>query len=125
MTCQGCLCWGSDRKLAKRLRGGVGKSRRARTDLIVPRTVQLTQQTPVVANHAVKKMSHGCLHWENLRPVRPGDTLRRAAKLPRGGEEGAGRRQQQAEAASPSASPSGVLRPATIAPQAAVTLRNS
>lgn len=42
---------------------GVSKTRRAQTDLIAPRTVQLTQQTPVVANHTVKKMSHGFLHW--------------------------------------------------------------
>lgn len=33
------------------------------TDLIVPCTVQLTEQTPVVANHTVQKMSHGFLHW--------------------------------------------------------------
>lgn len=37
-------------------------------------------------------------------------------------EEGAGRRQQ---AASPSARPPGVPRPVTIAPEAAVTLKNS
>lgn len=28
------------------------------TDLIAPRTVQLTEQTPVVANHTVEKVSH-------------------------------------------------------------------
>lgn len=51
------------RQEAETVERGVSKTRRAQTDLIVPRTVQLTQQTPVVANHAVKKMSHGSLHW--------------------------------------------------------------
>lgn len=45
------------------------------TDLIVPRTVQLTEQTPVVANHTVQKMRHGFLHWSNLRSMCPVDTL--------------------------------------------------
>lgn len=50
---------------------------------------------------------------------------RRAAKLPRGREEGVGKRQQQGKSASPSAYLAGVLRTATITPEAAVTLLNS
>lgn len=50
---------------------------------------------------------------------------RRAATLPRGREEGAGERQQQGKSASPSAYLAGVLRPVTIAPEAAVTLKSS
>lgn len=42
-----------------------------------------------------------------------------------GGEEGAGKRQQQGKSASPSAYLAGVLRTVTVAPEAAVTLKNS
>lgn len=66
-TCQGCLCWktperrGSDRKSEKVERGGSLKQdmHKLQTDLIAPRTVQLTEQTPVVADHTVEKVSHG------------------------------------------------------------------
>lgn len=55
----------------KRLRGGSLKQdmHKLQTDLIAPRTVQLTEQTPVVADHTVEKVSHGAPRCWNLRSV--------------------------------------------------------
>lgn len=110
---------GSDRKPAEVERGSLKQDmHNIQTDLIVPCTVQLTEQTPVVADHTVKKVSHGLPRWPNLRSERPWDTLRAAphCQAPPHREECAEKHQQPGKAASPSPSaylPS-VLRSASI-----------
>lgn len=76
MTCAGKLQRGQTGS-QKRLGGGSLKQdmHKMQTDLTGPRTVELTEQTPVVADHTVQKVSHGLPRCSDLTSVCPGDTL--------------------------------------------------
>lgn len=65
----------NSRKPEKVARGSLKQDRhKSQTDLTAPCTVELTEPTPVVANHAVEKVSHG-------PPRCPGDTPAGSAAL--------------------------------------------